>query len=69
VNEEEVDLAAAQAWLVELDQQITEARDRHNHFLKELGLPLLPGTMPASGTGRNRQVVDGSRSVELGGTP
>ncbi len=25
-----------------LERQISEAKDRHNAFLKELGLPLLP---------------------------
>ena len=40
--EEEIDLAAVHADLVALDQQIRNATQRHNEFLKELGLPLLP---------------------------
>ncbi len=40
--EEEVDLAAVHADLVALDQQVRHATQRHNEFLKELGLPLLP---------------------------
>lgn len=40
--DEEIDLAAANLELVLLDQKIKEATERHNDFLKELGLPLLP---------------------------
>ncbi|WP_338884334.1 type I restriction-modification system subunit M [Aeromonas hydrophila] len=40
--EEEIDLAAVHADLVALDQQVRHAAQRHNEFLKELGLPLLP---------------------------
>ena len=40
--EEEIDLAAVHADLVALDQQIRNATQRNNEFLKELGLPLLP---------------------------
>jgi type I restriction enzyme M protein len=40
--DEEIDLAAANSELVLLDQKIKEATERHNEFLKELGLPLLP---------------------------
>lgn len=42
VAEEEIDLSAVHAELVALDQTIREARDKHNAFLAELGLPLLP---------------------------
>jgi type I restriction enzyme M protein len=42
VAEEEIDLSAVHTELVALDQSIREARDKHNAFLAELGLPLLP---------------------------
>lgn len=41
-EEKEIDLAAVHAQLVALDAQAKAATDRHNEFLKELGLPLLP---------------------------
>jgi type I restriction enzyme M protein len=41
--EEEIDLAATHAKLVEIESKIREATDRHNAFLRELGLPELPG--------------------------
>lgn len=41
-TEEEIDLGAVHADLVALDQKIKAATQRHNEFLKELGLPLLP---------------------------
>lgn len=40
--EEEIDLAKVHAGLVALDQKIKTATQRHNEFLKELGLPGLP---------------------------
>lgn len=40
--EEEIDVAAVHSELVLLDQKIKTATERHNEFLKELGLPLLP---------------------------
>lgn len=40
--DEEIDLTAVHAELVALDQKIKTATDKHNEFLKELGLPLLP---------------------------
>ena len=40
--DEEIDLAAVNDTLVELAQKIRETTDKHNDFLKELGLPLLP---------------------------
>jgi type I restriction enzyme M protein len=43
VAEEEVDLAAVHAKLVALDAEIAAATRKHNAFLAELGLPLLPG--------------------------
>ena len=39
VAEEEIDLAAVNAELVEIEGKISEARKRHNEFLRELGLP------------------------------
>ena len=42
VGEEEVDLANTSESLLEIDRAIRHARDTHNEFLKELGLPLLP---------------------------
>jgi type I restriction enzyme M protein len=41
-SEEEIDLAAANAELLSVEARIGEARQRHNQFLAELGLPLLP---------------------------
>ena len=46
VAEDEIDLSAAHAQLVDIEQKIAEARDKHNAFLKELGLPLLPPLLP-----------------------
>ena len=42
VAEEEVDLKEVHAEMVSLEQKIKAATERHNEFLKELGLPLLP---------------------------
>ncbi|MBI2513036.1 MAG: type I restriction-modification system subunit M [Opitutae bacterium] len=42
VAEEEIDLAATHARLVELEQSVRAAAAKHNAFLRELGLPLLP---------------------------
>lgn len=42
VGEEEIDLAAAHASLVEIENAIQIATAKHNEFLKELDLPLLP---------------------------
>jgi type I restriction enzyme M protein len=42
VGEEEIDLSAIHAELTEIEGKIQEATDRHNEFLKELGIPLLP---------------------------
>jgi type I restriction enzyme M protein len=40
--EEEIDLGAVNAELVSLEKKIEAATKKHNEFLKELGLPLLP---------------------------
>jgi type I restriction enzyme M protein len=40
--EEEIDLQAVNSELRDIEQAISAARDKHNSFLKELGLPLLP---------------------------
>lgn len=42
VAEEEIDLAATNKALVEIEAEIKKARDKHNEFLLELGLPPLP---------------------------
>lgn len=41
-EEEAVDLAATHAELVRIECDIRKATEKHNEFLKELGLPLLP---------------------------
>jgi len=43
VAEEEIVLEDVQTELVEIGKQVHEATSRHNSFLKELGLSLLPG--------------------------
>ena len=40
--EPEIDLSATHEELIKLDKQTREATEKHNAFLKELGLPLLP---------------------------
>ena len=40
--EEAIDLQALHRQMVGIEQEITTAKDKHNEFLKELGLPLLP---------------------------
>lgn len=40
--EEEIDLKAVHSDLVNIEKKITESTNKHNEFLKELGLPLLP---------------------------
>ena len=42
VADAEVDLNSVHASLLETEKQIENAKKRHNEFLKELGLPLLP---------------------------
>ncbi|WP_411957171.1 type I restriction-modification system subunit M [Paracoccus homiensis] len=44
VAEAEIDLDATQQELFLIEDQIREATLKHNSFLKELGLPVLPGT-------------------------
>ena len=39
---EEIDLQAVNIELVRLEKGIVEATQKHNEFLKELGLPVLP---------------------------
>jgi type I restriction enzyme M protein len=38
-EEEEIDLKAVNKKLVDINKEITRAREKHNQFLKELGLP------------------------------
>ena len=40
--EPEIDLKATHAELVEVEKEIKAAKDKHNAFLEELGLPPLP---------------------------
>ena len=40
--EEEIDLTAVHADLLSLEERIVKTTNKHNEFLKELGLPLLP---------------------------
>ena len=42
VGEAEIDLAAMHGELVEIEKAIAAAKDKHNGFLKALGLKLLP---------------------------
>jgi type I restriction enzyme M protein len=42
VADKEIDLGAVNAELVSLEQKVEAATGKHNEFLKELGLPLLP---------------------------
>ena len=42
VADAEIDLAATHQQLVSIEADIKTAKDKHNAFLKELGLPLLP---------------------------
>lgn len=39
IDEEKIDLAAINKTLISLEEKIKQARDTHNGFLKELGLP------------------------------
>ena len=41
-TEEQIDLQSVNAELLDLEASITESTDKHNQFLIELGLPLLP---------------------------
>ncbi len=42
ISEEAVDLQAVHAQMMGLESEISQAKEKHNKFLKELGLPLLP---------------------------
>lgn len=42
MDEEEIDLLATHTSLVNIEKEIALATERHNAYLKELGLPLLP---------------------------
>jgi type I restriction enzyme M protein len=42
VDEEEIDLAVVNSQLVDLKNKIEESTNKHNEYLKELGLPPLP---------------------------
>lgn len=42
-EEEGIDLETVNSQLIEIEKRIAEATSQHNQFLKELGLPLLPG--------------------------
>lgn len=42
VGEEKIDLSSIHANLTDIDRKIQEATSKHNEFLKELGLPILP---------------------------
>ena len=41
-DKEEIDLTAIHTELTEIDRTIQAATAKHNEFLKELGMPLLP---------------------------
>jgi len=41
--EPEIDLNAVHKELVDIEKKIVDSTDKHNEFLKELGLPILPG--------------------------
>lgn len=43
VGEEEIELAKTHRELLEIEKQVRVATSRHNGFLRELGLSLLPG--------------------------
>ena len=50
VAEKEIDLIATHRSLIKIEEDIQKATRRHNDFLKELGLPLLPsGSKESSG--------------------
>jgi type I restriction enzyme M protein len=42
VAEIEIDLGSVNTELISLEKEIKSATEKHNAFLKELGLPLLP---------------------------
>ncbi|WP_439502532.1 type I restriction-modification system subunit M [Aminobacter ciceronei] len=48
LEEPEVDLAATQADLVRIEGEVAKATAKHNEFLKELGVSLLPSVSPGT---------------------
>jgi type I restriction enzyme M protein len=42
MSEEEIDLTMVNCTLLKVEKKIDESTKKHNEFLKELGLPLLP---------------------------
>jgi type I restriction enzyme M protein len=53
-EEEEIDLGAVHKELVGIEAEIAEATKKHNDFLRELGLPLLPYGSQVSDTSVHR---------------
>jgi type I restriction enzyme M protein len=43
IGEAEIDLEATHHQITEIEKAIQSATHKHSEFLKELGLPLLPG--------------------------
>ena len=41
IDEEKIDLQEVNKKLVDIEKKIADARNTHNQFLKELGLPLI----------------------------
>jgi type I restriction enzyme M protein len=54
VAEEEINLKAVHADLVASENKIAEATEKHNEFLKQLGLPLLPIAGQEKGLGKRK---------------
>jgi len=52
-QEVEIDLAATHRQLVEIENELQQAAATHNDFLRQLGLPELPGAGPASPLARS----------------
>jgi type I restriction enzyme M protein len=55
LEEAEVDLAATHAELIRIEGQIAKATEKHNEFLKELGLPPLPSVEVEDNKGDTRE--------------
>jgi len=55
VAEEEIDLAAVHAELVDIEDKIANATAKHNEFLAELGLPYLPDGEPVKGGNKKKK--------------
>jgi hypothetical protein len=58
VAEEEIDLAAVHAELVEIEKEIVVTTEKRVEFLAELGPPYLPGGKPGA-IGKQRKVEEG----------